>query len=62
MVVLKSKLSGYYFKDFGAWTPDPRQAAGFSDEWDARMFARREHLDDVVVAEADPTFGLDRAA
>jgi hypothetical protein len=49
MTVLKSKLSGYYFKDFGVWTSDPSEASSFGDEWDARDFVRRHHVDDVQI-------------
>lgn len=53
MIVLKSKLSGYYFKDFGDWTPLACEGFGFPDEWAARDFVRREHMDDVQVIEAE---------
>jgi hypothetical protein len=53
MTVLKSKLSGYYFKDFGVWTSDPRDASTFTNEWVARDFARREHVEDVQAIEPE---------
>jgi hypothetical protein len=53
MTVLRSKLSGYYFKYFGVWTADPLDALPFQNEWAAREFMRREHLADVQVAEVD---------
>ena len=52
MILLKSKLSGFYFKEFGVWVRDPAQAHPFADEWSARAFARSEHLEDVTPAEA----------
>src|ERR1051325_4556968 len=36
MVVIKSKLSGYYFKDFGIWTSRADEAVMFPSEWLAR--------------------------
>lgn len=53
MVVIVSKLSGYYFKGFGDWTSDPLQAESFPDEWDARRFIQREHLSDVTIWSRD---------
>ena len=32
MKVLKSKLSGYYFKGFGVWTTDPLGAFAFTED------------------------------
>jgi hypothetical protein len=61
MVVLKSRLSGYYFKDFGAWTPDPFKAKAFNNEWCARSFIHEQHVEDVQVTEPDilaPEFTL----
>ena len=57
MVVLKSKLSGFYWKEFGVWTRDPQQATSFIDEWHARGFARREHIDDITIADQNATGG-----
>jgi hypothetical protein len=54
MVVLRSKLSGFYFKDFGAWTPEVQDAKTFSDEWAARAFVRSENVEDVQVIDAQP--------
>ena len=51
MDVLKSKLSGYYFKEFGVWVKDPHEARVFSTEWTARDFAKREHIEDVVAID-----------
>jgi hypothetical protein len=51
MVVLKSKLSGYYFRDFGVWTVELAKAATFANEWVARAFAHNEHVEDVQVVE-----------
>lgn len=51
MIVLKSKLSGYYFKDFGVWTSDPLDAFKFTSESAAREFAHREHVLDVQAVE-----------
>jgi hypothetical protein len=62
MVVLKSKLSGYYFADFGIWTPHVLQAATFVNEWDARGFAQREHLHDVVPIDANSLADIQQAA
>ena len=53
MVVLRSKLSGFYFKDFGAWTPDPIKGKAFDNEWVARAFAHDEHLEDVQITEPE---------
>ena len=53
MKVLKSKLSGYYFKGFGVWTTDPLDAFTFTNEWVAREFMRRERVEDVQVADRD---------
>ena len=55
MIVLKSKLSGYYFKAFGVWTSDPLDASAFPDEWSARDFLRCEHVEDVQVVEPEVT-------
>jgi len=55
MIVLKSKLSGYYFKDFGVWTSDPLDASTFTNEWIARDFVRREHVEDVQISEPEVT-------
>jgi len=63
MVVLKSKLSGYFFKDFGVWTSSPADAKSFSNEWIARSFLRTQHLDDVQIVETEiPTMELNLAA
>jgi hypothetical protein len=53
MVVLKSKLSGFYFKTFGSWSANAADAMSFPDEWVARDFVLREHVDDVQVIDAD---------
>ena len=62
MVVIKSKLSGYYFKDFGIWTSRADEAVMFPSEWLARDFMRREHIEDVRVAECELTRELKMAA
>src|SRR5215204_4786321 len=53
MTVLKSKLSGFYFKAFGVWTSDPLDALAFPDEWLARHFLRREQVQDVQIVEPE---------
>ena len=53
MVLLQSKLSGYYFKSFGVWASDPLDAMSFTDEWRARAFMRHERIDDVRVVERE---------
>ena len=53
MIVLKSRLSGYYFKDFGAWTSDPLDARAFASESLAREFVGREHLQDVQIVDRE---------
>jgi hypothetical protein len=55
MAFIKSKLSGYYFKQFGVWTSDPLDALPFTNEWSARDFVRRKRLEDVQVVEAEST-------
>lgn len=55
MTVLKSKLSGYYFKDFGVWTSDPLAALAFTDEGTARDFVRCQPVVDVRVVELEVT-------
>ena len=55
MAVLKSKLSGYYFKDFGEWTSNPLEALKFATEWIAREFMRRQPVDSVQVVEPEGT-------
>jgi hypothetical protein len=55
MTLLKSKLSGLYFKNFGVWVHDPDEAHPFGDEWTAREFIRTEHIQDVAVAEQGDT-------
>lgn len=63
MVVLKSKLSRYYFKDFGVWTLSPADAKSFRNEWIARTFVLNQHLDDVQVVEPEmPVLELNLAA
>jgi hypothetical protein len=62
MVVIKSKLSGYYFHDFGVWTPDPLHAVTFPNEWDARSFIRRERIEDAIVIQRDGSGGSMQAA
>ena len=51
MILLKSKLSGFYFKDFGIWVTSPAEAQQFANQWEAREFAMREHLGDVIPEE-----------
>lgn len=53
MFLLRSKRSSYYFKSFGAWTPNPVDARPFSDEFTARAFARTEGIEDVQVVEPE---------
>lgn len=53
MVVLRSKLSGYYFKEFGVWTSHVLQAMTFSNEAEARAFVVRENVTDVQFAERE---------
>jgi hypothetical protein len=53
MNTLRSKLSGFYFKEFGVWVRDPDEAMHFPDEWEAREFARREHIEDVTAVNLD---------
>ena len=53
MNTLRSKLSGYYLKECGVWVRDPDEAMRFPDEWAAREFARREHIEDVVAVRLD---------
>lgn len=62
MVLLRSKLSGYYFKSSGVWTADQSDAATFADEWLARAFIRRERIEDVRVVEPQPVEELTLAA
>jgi len=63
MVVLRSKLSGYYFKDFGIWTSNPADARAFDSEWSARAFAICEHVQDVQFVEREiPILDLSLAA
>jgi len=62
-VVLKSKLSGYYFNDFGVWTSSLVDAKYFSNEWVARAFVRSSHLEDVQLVETEiPMLELNLAA
>jgi len=62
VVVLRSKLSGYYFKDFGVWTASLAKARPFSSEWVARSFVECEHLTDVQIVESEaPILELDFA-
>jgi hypothetical protein len=55
MVVLKSKRSGFYFREFGEWVSEPHNARRFTCESEARAFARREHLDDVLALRPEPS-------
>jgi len=51
MIVLKSKISGYYFKRFGVWTSYEQDAFTFPDEGVARAFIQNQRLVDVRVVE-----------
>ena len=51
--MLRSKLSGSYFQDFGAWTSNPTGTRAFTNEWSARDFIRRERVEDVQVVEEE---------
>lgn len=53
MVFIKSKISGYYFRDIGVWTSDTADAFTFANEWVARDFIRREKVSDVQVVETE---------
>jgi len=53
MIAIRSKLSGYYFKDFGIWTSNPADAKFFDNEWSARAFAQSEHVQDVQFVEPE---------
>jgi hypothetical protein len=53
MTVLRSRLSGLYFKDFGLWVARAAEARRF-DSWEsAKRFIVAEHLADVAVLDAD---------
>jgi len=53
MVVLRSKLSSYYFKDFGVWTSSLVDAKSFCNEWVARAFVRSSQLEDVQIVDTE---------
>jgi hypothetical protein len=53
MIVLKSKISGYYFKRFGVWTSHAQDAFTFPDKGFARDFIQNQRLVDVQVVETE---------
>jgi hypothetical protein len=53
MIVLKSKISGYYFKRFGVWTSHAQDAFAFPDKGFARDFIQNQRLVDVQVVEIE---------
>jgi hypothetical protein len=53
MTVLRSRLSGLYFKDFGLWVARAAEALHFKSVGSAKQFIVSEHLADVAAIEAD---------
>jgi hypothetical protein len=53
MTVLRSRLSGLYFKDFGLWVARAAEALHFESVESAKQFILSEHLADVAVLDSD---------
>jgi hypothetical protein len=54
MIILQSRLSGMYFKDFGLWVARATEALHFESTELARKFMTTERLTDVVPRSATP--------
>ena len=55
VIMLQSRLSGLYFKDFGLWVTQGAEALDFATLEKARQFIRTQHVNDVVVRETTET-------
>jgi hypothetical protein len=51
MIVLQSKLSGMFFRDWGCWSAGIADAKRFASREQALQFIVTERLSDVTVAE-----------
>jgi hypothetical protein len=51
MIILQSRLSGMYFKQFGLWVTHAAEALHFESPEMARQFVENERVRDVLVRE-----------
>jgi hypothetical protein len=58
MTVLRSRLSGLYFKDFGLWVAQAAEALRFASADSAKQFVATEHLRDVAVLDTEESATL----
>ena len=58
VIILQSRLSGLYFKDFGLWVAHVAEALRFSSLESARQFIASERVSDVTLRNADDAESL----
>ncbi len=51
MIVLQSRLSGMFFKDFGSWVAQVAEAIHFESRERAWKFIREQRVTDVALCE-----------